>query len=419
MNVSRPTALSNDRGAALIVTLVLLLGLAAMASTAVMLSSTDLTVAGNDRQHQDALGVAEAGVAEAITRLSLRPGTLTNVNGVDIDASITDPNDPPDPEWRARIFLTDPGSAPEGDDEEFHTGTVQPPGDYMEYGHATDPERAINIQHKLRDFDGDGTEEVVFYDSSMIPPENPFSGTPVERITVEGRSGSATRVVRVDAIRFPLSINVKAALLSDGEVDLRGNVTICGHNHEVTTPAGTQLPSCSPAWDTADGHLEAVVTTGDPVTATGSTDLLGSPTATNTQNTNTFMSLAQTLGVSQDELNQILSRPDQTSPGGVLDGITVLTGDYKINGIQGSGLLYVDGDLDLAGNGTFRGLVYVEGSLKNTGNNWILGAAIVRGSSSVAVDFGAGTPAILYSRDILQETLAEAMSYVVLAWKEM
>jgi hypothetical protein len=412
-------AMRNESGAALIVALMLLLGLAAMGAAAVMLSTTDLVVAGNDRQYRAALDVAEAGVAEGLHRLGLRPGTMVNVGGTDFDAAIRDMSDPPDINWRTRIFLTSPGSEPGSNGVEFSTPTIQAPGDYLEYSHASDPEQALTIRHKTLDFDGDGTQEVVLYDPGKVPPENPLTGTPVERITVEGQSGQARREVMVDAIRFPISPHVRAALLSDGPVSMRGNVTGCGHNHRTDTPVATALPVCSPAWDEIDGHLPGVMTTGDPISTDGSVDLLGAPTATDTDPGNNFLTLAQVLGVTQEELDIILEGADRTSlaGGGPWDGITVINGDVGITGGSGRGLLYVTGDMTISGNFDWRGLIYVEGDLRNTGNAWVLGAVVVGGSAGV--DFAAGTPAILYSRDMLLEALNASMHYIVLSWKEL
>jgi len=418
---SKMKTLRNQDGAALIVTLMLLLALASMAFIVTSISSTDLLISGNDRQYQAALEVAEAGLAEAMHRMSLTPGTTVNVNGNDIDASIVDPADPPDPNWTARIFLTAPGAAPaSANPSEFHTGTIQPAGDFLAYASATDPGEAIIIQHKMSDLDGDGVNEVVLYDPSKIPAENALTGQPIERITVRGENGPSSRTIMADVIRFPIDVNVNAALSADAGVDLRGNVTVCGHDHQAGTPTGTQLPSCSPNWDTADGHLVAVQTTGDPVTTQGSTDLLGSPTPTNTDATNLFLNIEETLGISIDEWNTIVDGADhyamETSP---QDGITIINGDVQVNGGTGSGLLYVTGDLEMRGNFSWRGLIYVEGNLTNTGNTWVLGGMVVRGTGAVAVDFAAGTPAVLYSRDMLTQALNGAMQYIVLNWKEI
>ena len=411
-----PALLRNEEGMALAVTVILLLSLGAMALTAVLVGGTDFLIAGQQRSYSAALDVAEAGVAEALNRMSLRPGTTVNVGGVNVDASIEDPSSPPDPNWQARIFLTPPGSAPPSSGSLFNTGTVQTGSDLLEYADPSDPTQAVLIEHKKRDFDGDGIPEVVLYSAGRIPPENPFEGQPVEVITVTGHRGTARRTVQVEAIRFPIYPNISAALSTDGTVDLRGNITICGHNHRIDTPEGTALPQCSPNWDEPNGNLPAVMTTGYEVERRGSTDLLGSPVVTDT-----FYSLAEALGVTESELQDILSSPDHTSDneGGNYRGITYIQGDARFNGMDGEGLLYVTGDLTLRGNFSWVGLIYVEGKFVNTGNTWILGAVLARGEMHVAVNFGAGSAAILYSRDALERTLTRSMRYVTLAWKEI
>jgi hypothetical protein len=416
-----PRILRSENGMALAITIILLLSLAAMALTATLVGSTDLLVAGNQRMNSAALDVAEAGVAEALNRMSLAPGTTVPVGGNMVDASIADPAYPPNPNWKAHIFLTPLGASPAAPAGEFSTGTVQTAGNYLEYSDPADINEAVLIQHKTRDFNGDGIQEVVLYDPALIPPENPTSGSPVELVTVTGHQGTAKRSVQVEAIRFPIHPNVTAALSADATVDLRGNVTVCGHNHRIDTPVGRQLPLCSPNWDEPMGHLPAVMTTGDAIDTRGSTDLLGSPAVTDTAATNHFYSLSEALGVTQSELKDILSSPDQTtdSEAGPYEGITYIQGDAEFNGINGQGLLYVTGDLKLAGNFSWKGLVYVEGKLVNTGNTWILGGVMARGDLSVAVDFGAGTPVILYSREALIQALTLSMRYVTLGWKEM
>ena len=84
---------------------------------------------------------------------------------------------------------------------------------------------------------------------------------------------------------------------------------------------------------------------------------------------------------------------------------------------SGSGILFVNGDLEINGKAIWRGLIYVEGSVKITGGPWILGAIIVRGDQ--APSFGGGNPAILYSRVGLQRALESVFGYEVLSWKEL
>jgi hypothetical protein len=416
--------LRNESGAALVVALLLLLGLASMGMAAIMISSTDFVVAGNDRARSAALNVAEAGLAEAMHRLGLPAGSMVNVGGATIDASIGDPSDPPDPNWLARIYLTDPGGAPTSNPPLFNTGTLQAPGERLEYSHPTDANRVLTIRHKLRDFDGDGTLEVARYDVSQVPPENPFSGEPIERIMVQGHFGQAERHVQADVIRFPLNPNVLAALQAFGDVDLRGDVTACGHNHSIATPLYTGLPDCSPTWDETGGHQTGVMTSGQPIHTSGSTDLIGSPLPTDTDPSNLFRSCAETLGLTDAEFATIMAGAHyddaRFAAASTWDGIVHLRGDTKIPGGVGRGLLYVEGTLTITGNFAWTGLVYTEGQLVNHGTAWILGACMARGAGDpVAVDIGSGNPMVLYSREALLQALNLAMEYIVLAWKEL
>ena len=262
---------------------------------------------------------------------------------------------------------------------------------------------------------------MVLYDPSRNPPENALSGAPVELITAVGRVGTARRTVQVEATRFPLYPNVTAALSANGTCDLRGNVTVCGHNHRIDTPPRTDLPQCSPAWDEATGHLPGVMTTGYDVMRRGSADLLGSPAVVDTSSSNVFYSLSQALGITEAELADILSSPDYTAADRsvYMEGITYIQGDCLATVIDGEGLLYVTGDLTVSGNIEWTGLVYVEGSFRSTGNAWILGAVMVEGDSTIALDFGAGNPSVLYSREALLRALTRCMRYVTLSWREL
>ena len=414
--------LDDESGAALVVALIMLLGLAAMAMAAVTVSSSDYVVAGSQRQRTQALHAAEAGLHEAMHRLAERPGAMADVGGQSVDISIFDPSDPPDPNWSARIFLRAPTQAPVINGSDLVTGTIQNASDYIEYSDPNDPAEALLITHKLRDFNGDGVDEVALYDPSQIPQENPATGSPIERILVRGQVGKAERVIQADVVRFPINPNVTAALMANGIVDLRGNVTVCGHNHRIDTPPYTQIPGCSPAWDATSGNLIGVMTTGGVVETQGSTDLLGSPSPIDTDPTNQFQTLAQALGLADQELRDVLANADRNVLEGIgpWDGITHIKGGVKITEGSGSGLLYVEGDLVTAGDFVWTGLIYTEGTLRSTGTIHVLGGVMTAGGGqSVAVDFGAGTPNILYSRAALVQTLTLAMNYVVLSWKEL
>jgi hypothetical protein len=262
-----------------------------------------------------------------------------------------------------------------------------------------------------------------------MPPENFVKGSPVEVITAIGRSAIAERRIKVEATRLPINVNVKAAVLSDLGVDLRGNVTVCGHNHSIDTPEHEGIPDCNdydhPHGGTCveAGCLHAVITTGDPVLVKGSTDVGGYPSQWDTSPTNTFYTLAQTLGLSQEEVDDILNDADyfDVEEADPQDGITYVdnAGGSQVmwNNGAGSGLLYITGDFRTTGNFVWKGLIYVEGDLVMHGTVWVLGAVVVRGVSEYA-DFSAGTPKILYSSDALDYYLRQHIKFVKVGWKE-
>jgi PilX N-terminal len=409
----------STRGSALLVAMLMLMALAFIGAALVVTTSSDLKSAGEERRGTQAEFVAEAGIQEAMHRLAMASGTTVTVNGQTFDPSIRDTSVPYDPNWEARIYVPS-GTALAGVGSVHYMPTVQSTTDMLDY--ASDSQ-FVRISHKWRDRDGDGVrdaDEVVRYDPAKFPPENFDTGSPIEVIDVEGQRAQARRRLQVETTRYPFSPNVLGALSSDRGVDVRGNVSICGHDHRADTPVNTDLTSgpCSPNWDQTTGHRPAITTTGDPIDRRGSSDLNGSPTVTDTSSTNPFYSLPQCLGVTQDVIDQILANPDHTSASdSPLDGISYFQGNAHITNTTGEGLLYVTGDLAISGSFEYKGLIYVEGDLSITGTPWILGGVIVRGHSNYA--FSGGSPAILYSSEMIRLALEASFNYVVLSWKEM
>ena len=415
---------NSERGAALIVSLMLLLAMGFVGAALISMSSADLKVAGYDRRGTQAQFAAEAGIQEVLHRMATRVGSTVTVNGETFDPAIRDLAGAPDPNWEVRIYSPG-GTAPtSGDPSLSYTPTVKDAAEGLDYLTAD-----LSVSYKWLDVNGDDIRdpgEVVLYNAGDVPPENLATGTPVVVIQAEGTRGKATRRIQVEATRFPFVPNVLAAISSDNGVSVTGNVKICGQNHAGNTPSGRTLESgipCSPNHDLASGHLPAVTTTGDPVNTGGSSSLLGFPAATDTAGTNPFYSLAETFGVTQDVIDDMLANADYSSANEAnpQDGVTYINGDAtasgKFNGGSGSGLLYVNGDLDIAAGFEWRGLIYVEGDLKITGTPWILGGVIARGSTQWA--FSGGNPGILYSNEAIRFAMETAFSFVILSWKEM
>jgi hypothetical protein len=423
----------DERGAGLVIAILTVVALFALGTTLVFLTRTDVNISKHQTLHVEALYVAEAGVEEALQRLSLPDPTNVTVNGSSINAAIRDPANPPDPDWEARIFLCRPGAEPAATGTDYHTCTIQDADSWLEYSSEDDLTTALTIRHKWQDLDDDGVREVgeiVLYDGGKYPPQNFTTGTPVEVLTITAKSATAEREIEVEATRYPLNVNVRAALLCDMGVDIKGNVTICGHDHDMMMPHYTMLPGCM-NWEYCNnrtnclgtGCLIGVMTTGDEIDRRGSTDLAGNPAPEDSSSSNQFYTLAETLGISQADVDEILANADYHNVGEASpqDGITYVNNagggeaQWAGDGV-GSGLLYVTGDLATIGNFQWKGLIYVEGDYKITGTPSIIGAVIVKGRSEYA--FSGGNPGILFSSEAIDYYIRQHLGYIRIGWKE-
>jgi hypothetical protein len=410
--------LRDQGGNVLIVTMLILFAITIIGGTVASVSTMDLKISGNQRASMRSLFVAEAGLNEAIHRLSLPDPTVVTIGGWTGNAAISD-SEPYDPNWTVRIYLTNPAAAPPGSGSVHTTGTVQDLStDPLTYSVPDGTNDVLTIRHKWVDRNADGVRdqnEIVLYDALGVPPENFVTGNPVEVITVTGRASDGERIVRAEVTRMSVQVRTLGALYVDKAVKITGNSHFCGYNHSIDTPPFTVPNACS-AWHLAGGSLPGVTSTGDMVKVMGSSNVKGYPIPVDNSPTNPFYSLPEVLGLSPVEVNEILDDADHTSIKHPLNGITFIKGDANINSnLTGEGLLYVTGDLHAAGSFTYKGLIFVEGDVHFTGTPWILGCMVVRGTSDF--NFSSGNAAVLFSQEALERALDKAMSCMVLSWQ--
>jgi hypothetical protein len=424
MKAQTTNSRGGESGNILVVTILILFAVSALGATLAMVSSMDLKIAGNQRTTTQSLFVAEAGLNEAIHRLSLPNPTNVAVAGWSGNVAIGD-TPPYDPNWTAMIYLTSPGAAPAVNGA-VTTGTLQDPTQpYLEYSAPGGTDGVLTIRHKWIDRDGDNVRdanEVVRYDAIQIPPENFTSGYPVEIITVTGSTADGERMIQAEVTKRTINARTLGALYIDKAVRLVGTCNFCGYNHSISTPVGARSDNkknpCD-VWHLTTGHLPGVVTTGDEVKVSGSSEVGGNPQPIDDSPTNPFYTLPEVLGLTQSEVNDILANADNTSlAADPLNGITYINGDAKLgSNVVGEGLIYITGNLSGNGNLEYKGLIYVEGDVKLTGGGWILGSVIVRGTTDWS--FSAGGAAVLYSEEAIRNALSSAMPCIVLSWREL
>ena len=544
---------NNEKGFVLPLGLMFLAIIAILGTTAVIITTTDLKIGSNYRASEQAFYAAEAGISEALYRLSLfddggtnapPSGSMININGltannaaIDIDPNgLLDNNGDDDGngavddisdlnfniaydnrDWQTKILLKTSDDA--DTTTTVYTPTIQPSGNWIEYSSSTADGTELTIEFKkdTDDMDGDGnTSEIVFYNASLANPLNvdtaatTASGQPVVVITSTGRSQGSTCVIQVEAVRHPVDIHAEGAVMVDLVPSLSGSVLVSGFNHDGSTTSadegGPHWPSiatfnadgvdnhggpenvddlpqpgvcvsctgytagkinyvddntflldCSSVDPTtclssdneeeldteskipygtkleSSGHKPGVWTTQ---TVSPSADVFGGNDTEpwKKDSAGAWESLADLLGITQDQLDAILANANVTesdmdgsghlkvAPQGIMYIDNAASGQaLKLtaatpSNTDGWGLMYVTGDLE-SQKLAFKGLIYVEGDTQIASSFWMMGCMAVKGTTSG--DFSAGNATFLYSKDALERYVNKGMKFVILSWQEV
>jgi hypothetical protein len=226
------------------------------------------------------------------------------------------------------------------------------------------------------------------------------------------RGGGASQRVGLLARIRPLQLNVQASLTAGGASVVAGSASIDGNDHAPTGWAG-----CPPL-DSAKAGVRiedsATVSASGHPTILGNPPVLKDPTLTDSsfshygdvtyfqlasqatitvaaQNFSNSIAPVVTNGVCDHTGNAALlnwgSPTTPTGPCGTFFPIIHITGDGAvINGLEGQGILLVDGSLNIQGGFQFFGIVIIKGSLKTAG--------------------GGGNPAHFWGTVMTQDTVA-------------
>lgn len=195
------------------------------------------------------------------------------------------------------------------------------------------------------------------------------------------RIGLITRVI-------PLQLNVQASLTTQGGASLSGNAAVDGNDH---TP---------PGWDDCDSlsapmagiRVNGSVSTSGNATVTGVPPVLQDGTVNDNTFTQygdvtydmlaaraTIVLAAGTYRTEPSTLNGVCNKNDLLNWGDGLNPnspcanhfpiihIAGASGVTTLNGIQGQGILLVDGDLNVQGSYEFFGVTIIRGRLKTAG----------------------------------------------------
>jgi hypothetical protein len=201
------------------------------------------------------------------------------------------------------------------------------------------------------------------------------------------RGGARQRIGLLTRIQ-PLQIDIRASLTTQGGANLTGNAAVDGRDH---VPTG--WTDCDPVRDTSRAGIRndaGSVTTSGNATITGSPPVMNDTTVSDKTFTQygdvTYDQLAAKATVvlpggtyrteptlngdgtcKKTDLTNWGDGLNRTAPCGNYFPIIHLTGNVTLNGIQGQGILLVDGDLEVQGSYEFYGITIVRGQLKTAG----------------------------------------------------
>jgi type IV pilus assembly protein PilX len=418
MDVRLPN--KNERGIALVISMLILLVMTLLGLVLMAGASLNRGLAGNDQRMRQSLNIAEAGVGEAEARIGNQETLM----------------DPADPNDACLVFNTIAGSVPVVGADTIALATGQPVGSYLNYTTATRTPDVLLIGWKKN---AAGTQ-VMRYDAARNPAVQTLSGTPIYTITATGRVGQARRTIVTEVMQRPYIVNAMGAFTANIPIEDLGNAVVCGYDHLASTPIndgikGRDNPAPIPPNDPKYCHDNESgiaandrpgVWCGDAIAPGGGSQNFGNPPLLGGQGKNNFYTGPwDALGMSQADWWAFVGAPRDPSTVSDWNGILHLDnntvtqdGSCQVgpSGVDGEGLLYIDGDLHLNSNFTYKGFIYVEGDIDVNGNAWILGGIVARGKTKIKIN---GAMTVLYSGDAITQQLTKYGSqFVTLSWRE-
>lgn len=362
------TKLHNEDGAIMIIALLILVLLTGIGISSVKTSTTELQIATNHQITHMNFYAAESGAPHGVMWLR----TLDLVDDTDT-ASFGPLDESDDPKW---FDLPNKTS---------YTWTVK---------------------HQL---DADGN--VLYYgdpDGDHLWTVNTLGGMPLEIIDAEGthpRGGLAQ--IRTTWIFSPAFEMPDAALWVNSTVD--------GHGVSGSI-IGEAMPgsSCPDVPDIMYDELCLTPPCIDYAGDLGATEVVEQSTGIYPMAIvgETLRKIADITMIGSNNIDEsaIITSEDNL-------GVVVIDGDSKTTNLTGYGILYVDGDLELAGNLDWHGLILTTGNIKLSGGGTkTIYGAIVGMGEAVAID---GSVDIQYDCELLNDMFDKFASYRMTSWRQM
>ncbi len=429
--IASPNA--NPSGFALVAVLLLVAVVSLVTATVLQTTSTEIQISENHKQAVQEFYAAEAGLAEARSRLRKTGGTEVYFIG--------DPAISPDPLWTAYIAESaewTPSVDPEYSPHE--TNVLPVPGNpnntvVQPNSVQTDLPYWVKVRHKTEydaeraghkpatphyiDLDGSTSRHsknnrgnIVYFGypstTSTVPASfttiTPTLWLPIEKIVARGTATSGTVVLEEEVVHPP-GPNHLGALHASGDVGLAG-VSVAINGHDACGRVGSLPPVVYGGIFTS---TPAIQFNGNPASPQHGYRVSALDAALVTLN-------AEAAVLNGDQVNQHLGTVQVPMTFLAKGGSFVQPQGIRIQQTRGSGILLVEGNATLEGEVQWDGMILVTGTLFLNGHG--SGIVIRGGVWAGRIDQQTGPLTVQYDSCRLQAALL-AVPTRVRTWKEV
>jgi hypothetical protein len=275
----------------------------------------------------------------------------------------------------------------------------------------------VKVRYKLN-----AANEVVLFgdhddDPSTPPRENLAQGVPKIIVTAAGSNGHSTRIVTVEAVKWPLP-PAPAAIYAEGSLAFRGDAfQIDGRDHGIESPSepivdAASLPGIASPTDPNAISAELVGPRAQRVRGSGAVPSVGSSSANlDLQAMDEAWSQIADVAVAGDQ------RDPNTGSWGSIEDLKIVNvrGNLSLSGsASGAGVLLVQGNLEMGGQAHWSGLIICLGDAKLHGVGTVVGSLLIQGTLAGRSEVSEGAK-VLYSSAMIRR-LAALTGYEVSSW---
>ena len=424
---------THNRGFALVAVLLLMAVVGIVAATVLQTTSTEIQISANHKRAVQDLYAAEAGLAEARSRLRKTPGAETTF--------IEDPAPSPDPLWTAYIAESaewSPAVDPEFAPRETNviplpghpTNTVVQPNsvqtgipywvkirhkteyDAMRAGHRPATPHYVDLDGSHARHNKSNRGNVIYFGYPSTTSTVPVSFTtntstpwlPIEKIAAYGAATNGTVVLEEEVYHLP-GPNQLGALHASGSVSLAG-VPGAVNGHDACGVVGSLPPV---VYGGAITSVPAIHFDGTPGSPQHSTQVPAPAAAIATLN-------ADAMILTHDQVNQLLGTAEAPMTFFADGGGFAQPQGIRLRQTRGFGILLVDGNATLEGEVRWDGMILVSGTLflNGQGSGIVIRGAVWAGE----IDQPTGPLTVRYDSCRLQAAML-SLPTRVRTWREV